>query len=97
MWRFLAGWVFGGLLLVVSATVAEACPCPKQKLAEMYGSVSSIVPKTSPRLPPPVMTAQDLAVRHVARGQLPVRLPLNTPASDQMIDLMEIELASATD
>jgi hypothetical protein len=96
MRRMVAGWALGVVTLLVSASLAEAgCPCPKQKLAEMYGSVSAIQPKTSPRLPPPVMTAEDLAIRHVARGELPVRLPLPTPASDQMIDLLQVELAAA--
>jgi hypothetical protein len=96
MRRTVAGWALGAVALMVSASVAQAgCPCPKQNLAEMYGSVSAIVPKTSPRLQPPAMTAEEIALRRVARGDMPVRLPLHTPASDQMVDLLQVELAAA--
>jgi hypothetical protein len=94
------GVATGLVLLVAMATTANTaaaggCPCPKQKMAETYGNVGTIHPQTSPLLPPPVVTAQELALRHVTRGDLPRDLPLATPATNQVAEILALELASA--
>lgn len=88
------GIVLGGAFLAILAAPADAtCPCPKQKQAEMFGSVGVIQTVTSPRLDPPAASAEEIARRRVARGELPPRLPLRLPASTEMTQLDRLRLA----
>lgn len=76
------------LLAVFLAVPAGAnCPCPKQKMAEIFGTVSAVVPQTSPRLPPPALGAAEIAERRLAGNELPRHLPLRLPASDLLASL----------
>ena len=79
--RLIPGFVVGIVLLGALAAPAAACPCPKQKMIEMHGTVSMYGPGTSPRLG---LAAQQAALEPMAA--LPVVLPLVTPASDQVAD-----------
>lgn len=96
MRRVVTGCLLGLAGAVVFAgTAAAGCPCPKQKMAEIYGNVGVIHPQTSPLLPPPAVTAAELAIRHVTRGDLPRLLPVATPASNQVREILQLDLAAA--
>ncbi|MBL8709819.1 MAG: hypothetical protein JNL25_11535 [Rhodospirillaceae bacterium] len=79
--RSIPGLVVGIVLLGAGTAPAAACPCPKQKMIEMHGTVSMYGPSNSPRLG---LAAQQAATKPVS--VLPVVLPLVTPASDQVAD-----------
>jgi hypothetical protein len=79
------------------AAPAAACPCPKQKMIEMYGTVSAYGPKvgqvTKPHETPPALTAADLVD---ARGPVVPKgwARLSTPASDQVTASFQQVLAA---
>jgi hypothetical protein len=82
--------LLGMLLLPLAMSEAEAagCPCPKQKMVEMFGSIQPIA-HHGPQKPPAVVTARELAEARLANHDLPVVLPLQMVASDQMYSLVE--------
>lgn len=72
----------------VSRAAAAGCPCPKQKMVDMFGTISPLS-SHGPRKPPAVVTAQELAEARLANGDLPLTLPVAMPAS--------AEIGAATD
>lgn len=89
--------ILGMLLLPVAAHAAAAagCPCPKQKMVEMFGSIQPAA-HHGPQKPAPVVTARELAESRLARGDLPVTLPLQMAASDEIHRLAEGALTGHT-
>jgi hypothetical protein len=84
-------------LAFLAAPAGANCPCPKQKMAEMFGTVSAIAPQNSPRLPPPALGAAAIAERRLAGNELPRHLPLNLPASALLIKLDQRQLMGHSD
>lgn len=91
------GLLLGMLLLPLAMNAAEAagCPCPKQKMVEMFGSIQPVA-HHGPQKPPAVLTARELAEARLANRDLPVVLPLQMAASDQMHSLVEGDITGHT-
>ncbi|WP_374369440.1 hypothetical protein [Dongia sp.] len=66
----------------LSAAPAAACPCPKQKMIEMYGTVSAYGPKVT-QTQKSTQEAATLTVSDLAEAAKP-QMALPTPASDQV-------------
>lgn len=82
-------------IAALSAAPASACPCPKQKMIEMYGTAAAYGPKVAPAQKPArepaAITVSDLADAH--GGKDPVTT--STPASDQVTASFQQILAAA--
>jgi len=80
-----------GILLLAAGFAAPAaaeCPCQKTANFKLYGTVSGVPVQNGPQKPAPFVSAHELAEARIARGDLPLTLPVSMPASAEMSALL---------
>lgn len=88
---------FPGILLLAAGFAAPAaakCSCQKTANLKLYGTVSGLPAHNGPHKPVAFLSAQELAAARIARGDLPVTLPLRMAASRDLARPFEAQLAA---